>query len=37
MGNVTKVNLLKWVKETFQFNKDFLKIYNNDSDEGYFI
>ena len=27
----------KWVKETFQFNKDFIQNYNNDSDEGYFL
>ena len=28
---------LKWVKETSQFNEDFIKSYNDDSDEGYFL
>ena len=27
----------KWVKEIFQFNEDFVKIYNDDRDEGYFL
>ena len=26
-----------WVEETSQFNKDFIKSYNDDSDEGYFL
>ena len=27
----------KWVEETSQFNEDFKKSYNDDSDEGYFL
>ena len=27
----------KWVEETSQFMKDFIKIYNEDSNTGYFI
>ena len=26
-----------WLKKTFQFNEDFIKIYNEDSNIGYFI
>ena len=31
------VNNFKWVEETTQFNKDFIKISNEDSNIGYFI
>ena len=31
------INNFKWVEETFQFNEDFIKSYNDDSDEGYFL
>ena len=27
----------KWVEETCQFNEDFLKSFNEDSDRGYFL
>ena len=27
----------KWVEETSQFNKDFIKSCDDDSDEGYFL
>ena len=27
----------KWVEESFQCNEGFIKRYNDDSDEGYFI
>ena len=39
MGNVSKIpaNNFKWVEETSQFMKDFMKIYNEDSNTGYFI
>ena len=39
MGNVAKVTFrqFKWVEETPQFNKDFIKSYNKDSDIGYFL
>ena len=38
MGNVTKVSLndFNWVKETSHLNEYFIKIYNEDSNEGYF-
>ena len=30
------LRLFKWVEETSQFNEDFIKSYNKDSDIGYF-
>ena len=41
MGNFTNSQKLhagnfKWIKEIFQFNKYFIKGYNDDSDERYF-
>ena len=27
----------KWVEETFEFNGDFIKSYNDESDEWYFL
>ena len=29
--------ILEWVKDTSQFNEDFIKNYNKESDKGYFI
>ena len=31
------VNVFKWVEETSQFNEDFIKNYNDDSNEGCFF
>ena len=31
------VNNLKWIKNTFQFNEDFIENHNEESDEGYFL
>ena len=31
------VNDFKWVEETLQFKEDFIKSYDDDSDEGYFL
>ena len=31
------VNKFEWIKYTFQFNKDFIKSYNEESDEEYFL
>ena len=31
------VNNFEWVKNTSQFNEDFIKNYNEESDEGYFL
>ena len=39
MGNVTRFagKLFKWVENTSQFNEDFVKSYNEENDEGYFL
>ena len=31
------VGSFKWIKNTSQFNKDFIENYNEISDEGYFL
>ena len=31
------VNDFEWIKDTSQFNEDFIKNYNEDIDEGYFL
>ena len=31
------INKFEWIEETFQFNEDFIKNYNEESDEGYFL
>ena len=31
------LNDIKWIEQTSQFNEDLIKIYNEDSDIGYFI
>ena len=31
------VNNFEWIKDTSQFNEDFIKNYNEESDEGYFF
>ena len=31
------VNEFEWIKDTSQFNEDFIKNYNQESDEGYFL
>ena len=35
MSKKLPVNNFEWIKETSQFNKDFIKIYKEESDEGY--
>ena len=39
MGNVTKdpVNNFRRIEDTSQFNKDFIKNYKEETDEGYFL
>ena len=37
MSEKFPLDSFKWVKETSQFNKDFIKIDNEDRDIGYFI
>ena len=31
------VNNFEWIKDTSQFNDGFIKNYNKESDEGYFL
>ena len=31
------VNAFEWVDETSQFNESFIKSYNEESEEGYFL
>ena len=31
------VHNFEWIKYTFQFNEDFIKNYNKEIDEGYFL
>ena len=37
MSQKLPVNNFGWVKDTSQFNDDFIKNYNEESDEGYFL
>ena len=37
MSQKLPVNNFEWIKDTFQFNEDFTKNYNEESDEGYFL
>ena len=37
MSQKFPVNNFKWIEETFQINEDFIKNYNEESDEGHFI
>ena len=39
MGNVTKapVNNFEWINDTSSFNEDFIKSYNEESDERYLL
>ena len=37
MSQKLPVNNLEWIEETSQFNEDFIKNYNEESDERYFL
>ena len=37
MSQKFSVDGFKWVKNTSQFKKDFIKNYSEDNDEGYFL
>ena len=37
MSQKFSVDYFEWIKETSQFNEDFIKNYNEESDEGYFV
>ena len=36
MWQKVPVNNFEWIEDAFQFNEDFMKSYNEESDEGYF-
>ena len=37
MSQKLPVNNFEWIKDTPQFNEDFIKNYNGKSDEGHFL
>ena len=37
MSQKLPVDSFEWIEETSQFNKDFIKSYNEESDEGYVL
>ena len=37
MSQKLPVNKFEWIEDASQFNEDFIKIYNEDSNEGYFL
>ena len=37
MSEESPVNNFEWIKDTSPFNEDFIKNYNEVSDEGYFL
>ena len=37
MSQKLPVKSFEWIKDTSHFNKDFIKNYNEESDEGYFF
>ena len=37
MSQKLPVNNFEWIKDTSQFNEDFIESYNEESDEGYFL
>ena len=37
MSQKLPVYNFEWIEETSQFNEDFIKSYNEESDEGYFV
>ena len=37
MSQKLRVSNIKWIEDIYQFNNDFVKNYNEESDEGYFL
>ena len=37
MSQKLQINGFKWIEDTSQFNEDFIRNYNEESDEGYFF
>ena len=36
ISQILPVNKFEWIEDTSQFNEDFIKNYNEESDEGHF-
>ena len=37
MSQKVPVNNFEWIEKTYQFNEDFIKIYNDQNDENIFL
>ena len=37
MSQTLRVNKFEWIEDTSQFNEDFIKNYNEESNEGHFL
>ena len=37
MSQKLPVNNFEWIEDTYQFNEDFIKNYNEKSNKGYFL
>ena len=37
MFQTFQVDIFEWIQDTSKFNEDFIKNYNEESDEGYFL
>ena len=37
MSQKLPINNFEWIEDTSQFDEDFIKIYNEEIDEGYFL
>ena len=37
MSQKLPVNNFEWIEDIFEFNEDFIKIYNEESDEEHFL
>ena len=37
MSKKFSINNFEWIKDTSQFNKDFIKSYHEENDKGYFF
>ena len=37
MSQQLPLSSFKWIEEIYEFNEDFIKSYNDDSKEGYFL
>ena len=37
VSQMLPVNNFEWINDTYQFDEDFIKNYNEESDEGYFL